>query len=120
MRYVAFFVPTTNATNIAGQIIATRPRGIRRTNPRRNSGKAQVLGSAGTPPATRARAVPASNGAKSVPAAATQQPADKIIVSNLPPDVNELQVKVRACLVSVVWSFAHRQYRSFSTPLLDP
>ncbi|OBZ67955.1 mRNA export protein mlo3 [Grifola frondosa] len=43
-------------------IIASRPRGIRRTN--------------------------------TVPIAATaQQPADKIIVSNLPPDVNELQVK---------------------------
>ncbi|KAI0754386.1 hypothetical protein C8Q80DRAFT_1138759 [Daedaleopsis nitida] len=74
-------------------IIASRPRGIRRSNPRRNSGKTQVLGNAGTAPATRARAVPASNGAKAVPAAATQQPADKIIVSNLPPDVNEMQVK---------------------------
>ncbi|RDX43105.1 hypothetical protein OH76DRAFT_1361583 [Lentinus brumalis] len=77
------------------EIIATRPRGIRRSNPnaRRNTGKAQVLGTAGTPPATRARAVPASNGAKTVAATATQQPADKIIVSNLPPDVNETQVK---------------------------
>ncbi|KAI0762505.1 hypothetical protein C8Q74DRAFT_1290579 [Fomes fomentarius] len=75
------------------EIISARPRGIRRSNPRRNSGKAQVLGSAGTAPATRARAVPASNGVKTVPVAATQQPADKIIVSNLPPDVNETQVK---------------------------
>ncbi|KAI0659720.1 hypothetical protein C8Q70DRAFT_980720 [Cubamyces menziesii] len=75
------------------EIIAQRPKGIRRSNPRRNSGKAQVLGTPNTAPATRARAVPASNGAKTVPATATQQPADKIIVSNLPPDVNELQVK---------------------------
>ncbi|KAH9899167.1 hypothetical protein C8Q73DRAFT_678788 [Cubamyces lactineus] len=75
------------------EIIAQRPKGIRRSNPRRNSGKAQVLGTPNTAPATRARAAPASNGAKTAAATATQQPADKIIVSNLPPDVNELQVK---------------------------
>ncbi|KAI9065223.1 hypothetical protein FKP32DRAFT_1568353 [Trametes sanguinea] len=75
------------------EIIATRPKGIRRSNPRRNSGKAQVLGTPNTAPATRARAAPATNGAKVVPAVTAQQPADKIIVSNLPPDVNELQVK---------------------------
>ncbi|KAI0631277.1 hypothetical protein C8Q77DRAFT_198207 [Trametes polyzona] len=75
------------------EIIASRPKGIRKSNPRRNTGKAQVLGTSNTAPATRARAVPASNGAKIVPAATAQQPADKIIVSNLPPDVNELQVK---------------------------
>ncbi|KAI0676314.1 hypothetical protein C8Q78DRAFT_1065186 [Trametes maxima] len=76
------------------EIIATsRPKGLRRSNPRRNSGKAEVLGKPTTAPATRARAVPASNGAKTVPATGAQQPADKIIVSNLPPDVNELQVK---------------------------
>ncbi|KAI0716841.1 hypothetical protein C8Q76DRAFT_616866 [Earliella scabrosa] len=74
-------------------IATTRPKGIRRSNPRRNSGKAQVLGTPATAPATRARAVPASNGAKTVPAATAAQPADKIIVSNLPPDVNEMQVK---------------------------
>ncbi|PIL23256.1 hypothetical protein GSI_14566 [Ganoderma sinense ZZ0214-1] len=74
------------------EIIATRPKGLRRST-RRNSGKAQVLGTSNPSPATRARAVPASNGAKSVAPAASQQPADKIIVSNLPPDVNEMQVK---------------------------
>ncbi|OJT07563.1 mRNA export protein mlo3 [Trametes pubescens] len=76
------------------EIIATaRPKGIRKSNPRRNSGKAQVLGTANAAPAARARAVPASNGARTVPAPTSQQPSDKIIVSNLPPDVNELQVK---------------------------
>ncbi|KAI0641564.1 hypothetical protein C8Q79DRAFT_1014479, partial [Trametes meyenii] len=76
------------------EMIATsRPKGLRRSNPRRNSGKAEVLGKPTAAPATRARAVPASNGAKTVPATSAQQPADKIIVSNLPPDVNELQVK---------------------------
>ena len=88
--------PNQRARLTLGKIIATtRPKGIRRSNPRRNSGKAQVLGTPATAPATRARAVPASNGAKTVPAATAAQPADKIIVSNLPPDVNEMQVKVR-------------------------
>ena len=86
---------------MATQIIATRPKGIRKSNPRRNSGKAQVLGTTNTAPATRARAVPASNGAKVVPAANTQQPADKIIVSNLPTDVNEVQVKVSGVFQNV-------------------
>ncbi|KAI1784536.1 hypothetical protein LXA43DRAFT_1041870 [Ganoderma leucocontextum] len=75
------------------EIIATRPKGIRRSSSRRNPGKTQVLGTPNTSPATRARAVPVSNGAKTVAPAANQQPADKIIVSNLPPDVNETQVK---------------------------
>lgn len=88
--------PNQRARLTLWKIIATtRPKGIRRSNPRRNSGKAQVLGTPATAPATRARAVPASNGAKTVPAATAAQPADKIIVSNLPPDVNEMQVKVR-------------------------
>ena len=87
---------TGDATDIGDQIIAARPRGIRRQAGRKSTGKTQVLGNAGPAPATRARAVPASNGAKVVTPAATQQPsADKIIVSNLPADVNELQVKVR-------------------------
>jgi len=72
------------------EIISTRPKGIRRTTSRRGSAKQQVLGSP-TAPSTRARA--AVNGAKTAATAATQQPADKIIVSNLPPDVNEVQVK---------------------------
>ncbi|EPT02076.1 hypothetical protein FOMPIDRAFT_1022944 [Fomitopsis schrenkii] len=70
------------------EIISTRPRGIRRSTPRRGGAKAAVLGST-TNPATRARAV--ANGAKA--ATAAQQPADKIIVSNLPTDVNESQIK---------------------------
>ncbi|KAH9941810.1 uncharacterized protein BXZ73DRAFT_98200 [Epithele typhae] len=75
-------------------IIAARPRGIRRGSARRNSGKAEVLGKPVSAPATRARANPASNGTKTVTASTTpQQSADKIIVSNLPPDVNEMQVK---------------------------
>ncbi|OCH86326.1 hypothetical protein OBBRIDRAFT_838247 [Obba rivulosa] len=77
------------------EIIATRPKGIRRGTTRRTPAKAAVLGSPTAAPATRARAAAAVNGGKAAPAAGAtaQQPADKIIVSNLPPDVNELQVK---------------------------
>jgi len=74
------------------EIIATRPRGVRRTA--RRGARAQVLGTAGPSPVARVRTVtttPVANGVKS--ATAAPQPADKIIVSNLPQDVNETQVK---------------------------
>ncbi|KAJ7104503.1 hypothetical protein B0H15DRAFT_810343 [Mycena belliarum] len=71
-------------------IIATRPKNERRTNSNRGKARAQVLGNTGPSPATRARAK-AVIAAK--PAAPTSTPAEKIIVSNLPPDVNEAQVK---------------------------
>ncbi|KAL6306316.1 hypothetical protein BKA93DRAFT_152101 [Sparassis latifolia] len=79
------------------EIISSHPKGIRRSSSRRiNTGKSQILGSPASAPVTRARAAAAAatNGAKGATAAPTaQQPADKIIVSNLPPDVNEAQVK---------------------------
>ena len=58
---------------------------------RRPSAKAQVLGNAANP-ATRAAAANAT--AAKVAATNTAQPAEKIIVSNLPADVNEAQIKV--------------------------
>ncbi|KZT69177.1 hypothetical protein DAEQUDRAFT_670004 [Daedalea quercina L-15889] len=70
------------------EIISTRPKGIRRSTSRRGGAKAAMLGSP-TNPTTRARA--AANIAKATPT--SQQPADKIIVSNLPTDVNEAQIK---------------------------
>jgi len=79
------------------EIISSKPRGIRRGSGRRNAARAQVLGSAGVSPAARARitASAATNGPKVVAstAPAISQPTDKIIVSNLPTDVNETQVK---------------------------
>ncbi|PCH35064.1 hypothetical protein WOLCODRAFT_27614 [Wolfiporia cocos MD-104 SS10] len=72
------------------EIIASRPKPTRRITARRGTAKAQVLGSPAAP-STRARAA-VVNSTKPAPAA-SQQPADKIIVSNLPPDVNEAQVK---------------------------
>lgn len=73
------------------EIIASRPK-TRRAPPRRQSAKAQVLGTT-TSPVTRARAAPVANGAKAAPGSTAPQPADKIIVSNLPPDVNEGQIR---------------------------
>ena len=64
---------------------------VKRGSTRRgNNARAQVLGTAGTSPAAKVRV---ANAAK--PASATPQPVEKIVVSNLPPDVNEAQVKVR-------------------------
>jgi len=77
------------------QIISSKPRAGRRGSGirRSNSARAQVLGTTGPSPATRARIAnnaPASKAAAAVP---NTQATDKIIVSNLPTDVNETQVK---------------------------
>lgn len=73
-------------------VAANRPKGIRRSS-RRGGAKGQVLGNQPSNPATRAKAAPASNGAKTA-SAATVQTTEKIIVSGLPVDVTENQVKV--------------------------
>jgi THO complex subunit 4 len=73
------------------EVIAARPKSHRRTG-RRGSAKTQVLGH----PANAAARTAAQNSAaaKVVAAAAPpSHPADKIIVSNLPADVNEVQIK---------------------------
>lgn len=74
------------------QVIATRPKNQRRVG-RRGSAKSQVLGN---PANAATRAAAQSVAAAKVVAAATpaSQSADKIIVSNLPADVNEVQIKV--------------------------
>ena len=66
------------------QIISSK-KASRRTPRRRTGARAQVLGAPAVSPTTRARAAAA---------ATTSNPADKIIVSNLPADVNEVQIKV--------------------------
>jgi THO complex subunit 4 len=60
--------------------------------PRRGANvRAQVLGTTtGTSPAAKARIATAAK-----PASVSPQPVEKIVVSNLPLDVNEAQVKVR-------------------------
>ncbi|KAH0826548.1 hypothetical protein J3R83DRAFT_4902 [Lanmaoa asiatica] len=73
------------------EVIAARPKNQRRVA-RRGSAKAQVLGN---PTNAAVRAAAQNAAAAKVVAAATpaSQPADKIIVSNLPADVNEVQIK---------------------------
>ncbi|KAL4079428.1 hypothetical protein J3A83DRAFT_4368194 [Scleroderma citrinum] len=71
-------------------IIATRKN--RKTQRlRRPSAKASVLGNAANPVARAAAANAVA--AKVATPSAVAQPAEKIIVSNLPADVNEVQIK---------------------------
>ena len=76
------------------QIIASRPKGARRGSSRRNTARTQVLGTAVTSPSTRARQAVAAAAVVAKASTTAPQPADKIIVSNLPQDVNETQIKV--------------------------
>jgi len=79
-----------NMNKSLDEIIKTRPKNHRR--PSNRTARAQVLGNAGVSPAARQRAK-AVKPTQAQPAAPQQQPADKIMVSNLPQDVNEQQVK---------------------------
>ena len=79
---------------------------------RRATARAQVLGTTGTSPAAKARIANTTKAAGAAP-----QPVEKIVVSNLPADVNEAQVKVR--LVSLMFLLEYDLtllflYRSFS------
>jgi len=68
----------------ASRVAKHAKRGARRGN----NARAQVLGTTGTSPAAKARVVNTAKTANTNP-----QPVEKIVVSNLPPDVNEAQVK---------------------------
>jgi len=72
------------------EIISSKPKAGRRGAGRRSTARAHVLGKPAVTPAQRARtaATPATGTAKAV-----AQGSEKIIVSNLPGDVNEAQVK---------------------------
>ncbi|THH30917.1 hypothetical protein EUX98_g3283 [Antrodiella citrinella] len=69
-------------------VAANRPKGTRRPS-RRGGAKSQVLGAQPSNPVTRAKTAPVSSGPKVVTASTTE----KIIVSGLPQDVTETQVK---------------------------
>jgi THO complex subunit 4 len=74
-------------------IISSKPRGVRRTSSRRGSARAHILGKPAPSPATRVRAAASAAAAGVKVPAAQPSPADKIVVSNLPQDVNEVQIK---------------------------
>jgi len=61
---------------------------VKRGPRRGNNARAQVLGTTGTSPAAKARIATAAKTGGAAP-----QPIEKIVVSNLPTDVNEAQVK---------------------------
>ncbi|KAG9313488.1 hypothetical protein JVU11DRAFT_5813 [Chiua virens] len=84
------------------EVISTRPK-ARRVG-RRTSAKAQILGN---PTHVASRAAAQNAAAAKVVAAAnpSPQPADKIIVSNLPADVNEVQIKVLGLLYFLSFAF---------------
>lgn len=82
------------------KIIASRPRPARKISSRRGAGRAEVLGKKETTPSARARYTTTTPGVgKTTPAPG--QATEKIIVSNLPTDVNEAQIKVRSCLLAI-------------------
>jgi len=70
-------------------VAASRKPSRRAVGRRGNNARAQVLGTAGTPPATKARLATTTKGTTNI----SPQPVEKIVVSNLPSDVNEAQVK---------------------------
>jgi THO complex subunit 4 len=74
------------------QIIASRPKGRRGTG-RRNTARTQILGAPITSPSTRARQAVAAAAIVAKASPRVSQPTEKIIVSNLPEDVNEIQIK---------------------------
>ncbi|KAF8734619.1 hypothetical protein AX14_003296 [Amanita brunnescens Koide BX004] len=76
---------TTSATldRSLDDIISSK-KTVRRSTRRRVSARTTVLGTSAISPTTRVRAAAATT---------TNNPADKIIVSNLPADVNEVQIK---------------------------
>jgi hypothetical protein len=79
--------------NLFFQVIASTRTKHQRRPGRRTPAKTQVLGN---PANAASRAAVQNAAAAKVVAAGTpaSQSADKIIVSNLPPDVNEVQIKV--------------------------
>jgi len=69
-------------------VAATRAAKQTRRPRRGNNVRAQVLGTTATSPAAKARITSTTK-----PTSASPQPVEKIVVSNLPLDVNEAQVK---------------------------
>jgi THO complex subunit 4 len=82
------------------QIIADKKKGGPKKRTARRSGtgahaaKAKLVGRGGLPAATAAKRRASAPGATDTPASSSATMAVKIIISNLPTDVNEAQIKV--------------------------
>lgn len=82
------------------KIISSRPKPARKTSSRRGVGRTEVLGKKEPVPSARARYTTNTPGTgKTTPAPV--QGGEKIIVSNLPTDVNEAQIKVCSRLLQL-------------------
>jgi len=82
------------------KIIATRPKPARKPSSRRGVGRAEALGKKDPAASARTRYTTTTPGTGK-PTPAPAQAAEKIIVSNLPTDVNETQVKVCLRLLAI-------------------
>jgi hypothetical protein len=91
------------------QIIGSKRR-VRRNNPRRGAAKASIIG-------TKATAV-APVAARTKVAAAGGVPTEKIIVSNLPIDVTEAQIRVGlTSTICGIWTNPFFTRNCFRAPL---
>jgi hypothetical protein len=77
----------------SSKIIAARPRPARRPNNRRGVGRPEATGRRDPADSVRAKYTTTTPGSGKTSPVPTQA-AEKIIVSNLPTDVNEAQIKV--------------------------
>ena len=105
------------------KIIASRPK-TRKPGSRRGVGRAEVPGKKDPAVSARARYSTTTPGTGK-PAPAPAQTAEKIIVSNLPTDVNEAQIKVCSRLSAVYLTlvltgrFLQELFHSTIGPLKD-
>ncbi|KAF9652334.1 hypothetical protein BDM02DRAFT_3081169, partial [Thelephora ganbajun] len=76
----------------SSKIIASRPKPVRKTNSRRGVGRTEALGRKDPVASARVRYTTTTPGTGK-PTPVPAQTAEKIIVSNLPTDVNETQIK---------------------------
>lgn len=88
------------------KIIASRPKTARRISSRRGVGRAEAPGKKDPATSARARYTTTTPGTGKNTPTSTQN-MEKIIVSNLPTDVNETQIKVCSRLLSSFVPRAH-------------
>ena len=102
------------------KIIASRPKPVRKTNSRRGVPRAETLGRKDPAASARTRYTTTIPGTGK-PTPAPAQTTEKIIVSNLPTDVNEAQIKVCSCPLVINLSLmpTHFPDRNCSIPLSD-
>ena len=101
------------------KIIASRPKPARKTSSRRGVARAEAVGRKDPAPSARTRYTTTVPGTGK-PTPASAQATEKIIVSNLPMDVNEAQIKVCSRLmIHLFLMLTHFSDRNCSIPPSD-